>query len=95
MWVITVLYYSVQTLECSFILGSDKISMLICKLASNSNTKWRAFTRLVKYFTSNSWTTISQHSATFFKVTVTAAYQQSVSTDNIILKSSPKSKLLG
>ena len=32
-------YYNAQSLECSFIPGSDKIFIVICKLGSNSKGK--------------------------------------------------------
>ena len=33
------IYYGVGPLECSFLQGSDKIVIVICKLASNSKRK--------------------------------------------------------
>ena len=70
------LYYVLQTMECSLSQGSDKIVIVICKLASNSMRKQRALTQLIKFATSNSLTTASQQNATY--TTVTAAYQRSI-----------------
>ena len=53
------LYYVLQTLECSLSQGSDKVVIVICKLASNSIRKQRALTKLIKSATSNSLTTVS------------------------------------
>ena len=66
----------VQTLECTFIQGSDKVVMVICKVASNNIRKQKALIRLLKSFTSNNLTIVSHHIAT--NATVTTAYQLSI-----------------
>ena len=69
-------YCMVHTLECTFIEGSDKVVMVIVMVASNNKTKQKALIQLVKLFTSNNLTIVSQHDAT--NATVTAAYQPSI-----------------
>ena len=56
--------------------GSDKVVIVICKLASNSIRKQRSLRQLIKSVASNSLTTVSHQDAT--KATVTAAYQSSI-----------------
>ena len=63
-----------QNMECSLSQGSDNIVIVICKLASNSIRKRKAFIQLIKSATSNSLTTVSQQNAT----EATAAYQPSI-----------------
>ena len=69
-------YYGLQTMECSVSQGSDKVVIVICKLASNSIRKQRALRQLIKSATLNSLTTVSQQDATH--ATVTPAYQASI-----------------
>ena len=52
-------YYVLQTMECSLSEGSDKVVIVICKLASNTIRKQRALIQLIKSATSNSLTTVS------------------------------------
>ena len=87
------LYYVVQAMECSLSQGSDKVVIVICKLASNSIRKQRALIQFLKSATSNSLTTVSLQNSTYPKVT--AAYQPSIYTNNFMLKSSPESALVG
>ena len=70
------MYYVVQTMECSLSQGSDKVVIVICKLASNNIRKQRALTQLINSATSNSLTTVSLQNSTYPKVT--AAYQPSI-----------------
>ena len=56
--------YVLQTMECTLSQGSDKVVIVICKLASNSIRKQRAPIQLIKSATSNSLTTVSQQNAT-------------------------------
>ena len=53
------IYYVVQTMECALSQGSDKVVIVICKLASNSIRQQRALIQLIKSATSNSLTTVS------------------------------------
>ena len=57
-------YYVIQTMECSLSQGSDKIVIVICKLASNSIRKQIGLIQHIKSATSNSLTTVSQQNAT-------------------------------
>ena len=66
----------VQTLECIFIQGSDKVVMVICQVASNNKRKQKALIQLLKSFTSNNLTIVSHHIAANAKVTT--AYQPSI-----------------
>ena len=58
-------------MECTLSEGSDKVVIVICKLASNSIRKQKALRQLIKSAISNSLTTVSQQNAT--EATVTAA----------------------
>ena len=78
-------------MECSLSQGSDKVVIVICKLASDSIRKQKAFIQIIKSATSNSFTTVSQQNAT--EATVTATYQPSI--NNFVLKSSPESEFIG
>lgn len=60
-------------MKCSLSQGSDKIVIVICKLASNSIRKQKALKQLIKSATLNSLTIISHF---------TAAYQPSLWTNN-------------
>ena len=84
--------YFYYVVECSLSRGSDKVDIVICKLASNSIRKRTALIQLIKSATSNSLTTVSHQNPT--KAKITAAYQASI-TNNFMLKSSQESEFVG